>query len=82
MEDEDLRDFFAGMALMGLVMREGYNLAIEYDAYALADNMIKRKHDPDPYGKNDEDYVEDDPETLATAIKTKNEYINRDRADE
>lgn len=82
MNDEELRDLFAGMALMGLVMREGYNLAIEYDAYALADNMIKRKHDPDPYGKNDEDYVEDDPEPLATAIKTKNKYLNRDRADE
>lgn len=62
MNDEDLRDFFAGLALIGLVMREGYNLAIEYDAYAIADNMIKRKHDPDPYGKNDEDYVEDEPE--------------------
>jgi len=75
MNDEDLRDFFAGLALMGLVMREGYNLAIEYDAYALADNMIKRKHDPDPYGKNDEDYVEDDPEPVPeegiTAIKPK-----------
>jgi hypothetical protein len=68
MKDEDLRDFFAGMALIGLVMREGAGDSIEYDAYAIADNMISCKYDPD-FGKDDE--AEPEVEEGITSIKPK-----------
>jgi hypothetical protein len=43
MNDQELRCWFAGCALVGLTMREGVGMAMEYDAWALADKMIAIK---------------------------------------
>ena len=66
MNDEDLRDLFAGMALQGLLADEsgslltnnGEKYVAEY-CYILADAMIKAK------------YAEKEPEVGITAIKRK-----------
>jgi hypothetical protein len=64
MKDEDLRDFFAGLALMGFASR-GIHMdvinTVATNAYALADAMIGAK------------YVEliPEPEEGITAIKPK-----------
>jgi hypothetical protein len=41
--EDELRCWFAGCALVGLTMREGVGTAMEYDAWALADKMIAIK---------------------------------------
>lgn len=66
MNDEDLRDLFAGLAMQSII-REVYadNLAdhgcesIARKAYYMADKMIKAK------------YAEEEPEVGITAIKRK-----------
>lgn len=40
MEDKDLRDFFAAMAMIGLVMRNGMLDEIGDIAYEVADNLL------------------------------------------
>jgi len=62
MNDEDLRDLFAGMALQGILAGGGSNLIARETAvncYALADAMIEAK------------YAEPEPEMGITAIKPK-----------
>jgi len=62
MNDEDLRDFFAGLALMGLASRgvmEGSEPRVAKWCYVLADAMIEAK------------YAEEEPEVGITAIKRK-----------
>lgn len=44
MNDEELRCWFAGCALVGLTMREGVGLAMEYDAWGLADAMLEARN--------------------------------------
>ena len=64
MNDEDLRDFFAGLALMGLVASNKYiqpkDLSI--GAFLIADAMIEAKYYEEP---------EPVPEEGITAIKPK-----------
>jgi len=64
MEDEDLRDLFAGMALQGFVSRGIHMDVINRTAancYALADAMLDAKYaEPEP-----------EPEMGITAIKRK-----------
>lgn len=62
MDDEDLRDLFAGLALMGIVSRGMPVSSIRehaLNAYAIADAMIEAK------------YAEKEPEVGITAIKRK-----------
>jgi hypothetical protein len=62
MDDEDLRDLFAGMALQGLTSRgvtAGSESRVATWCYILADEMIKAK------------YAEKEPEVGITAIKRK-----------
>jgi hypothetical protein len=62
MNDEDLRDLFAAMALQGLTSRgvmEGSEPRVATWCYVLADAMIKAK------------YAEEEPEVGITAIKRK-----------
>lgn len=62
MDDEDLRDLFAAMALQGLTSRgvvEGSEPRVATWCYVLADEMIKAK------------YAEKEPEVGITAIKRK-----------
>ena len=74
MNDEDLRDLFAGMALQGLLADEGGSLltnngekyVAEY-CYILADAMLDAKYaEPEP-----EPEPEPKPEMGITAIKPK-----------
>lgn len=62
MNDEDLRDLFAGLALQGFVSR-GVNMEVisrtATNAYALADAMIEAK------------YAEDEPEEVGIAAVVK-----------
>ena len=44
MNDEDLRDFFAGLSLVGLVMRGESVLDSGYLAYKYADSVIDAKY--------------------------------------
>jgi len=64
MNDEDLRDLFAGLALMGFASRGIHMDVIDRtaaNAYALADAMIEAKYaEPEP-----------EPEMGITAIKRK-----------
>jgi hypothetical protein len=61
MNDEDLRDLFAAMALQGMMARERPHDCKTYAtaAYLLADAMIEAK------------YAEKEPEVGITAIKRK-----------
>ena len=62
MDDEDLRDLFAGMALQGLTSRgvtAGSESRVAMWCYILADAMIEAK------------YAEKEPEVGITAIKRK-----------
>ena len=62
MEDEDLRDLFAGLALMGLTSRgvmDNSEPRVAKWCYVLADAMIEAK------------YAEEEPEVGITAIKRK-----------
>ena len=62
MNDEDLRDLFAGLAMMGIVSRASNEPQFELvaaNAYRMADAMIKAK------------YAEKEPEVGITAIKRK-----------
>jgi hypothetical protein len=65
MNDEDLRDLFAGMAMQGMLADNSSLLNINGDkhlattAYSLADAMIEAK------------YTEKEPEVGITAIKRK-----------
>ena len=43
MEDKDLRDFFAAMAMVGLVMRNGMLDEIGDIAYEVADNLLSAR---------------------------------------
>ena len=58
MKDEDLTDFFAGLAMMGMLAAGKRN--VERAAYMIADNMIEAKY-----------YEEPEPEEGITAIKPK-----------
>jgi hypothetical protein len=65
MNDEDLRDLFAGLALMGLIaegqiFRDDFKGAARR-AYQLSDAMIEAKYDEEP----------EEPEVGITAIKPK-----------
>ena len=42
MNDDDLRDFFAGLAMLGQIMKRGY--AEPSRAYEIADAMTKEKY--------------------------------------
>lgn len=48
MDDEDLRDLFAGLALMGMLAENGggalHNRDLATTAYALSDAMIEAKY--------------------------------------
>jgi hypothetical protein len=60
MDDEDLRDLFAGMALQGILAGGGSNLIARETAancYALADAMLDAK------------YADDEPEVGIAAVK-------------
>lgn len=57
MNDEDLRDLFAGLAMVGLLMAGRKN--VENEAYRISDAMIEAK------------YHEEEPEVGITAIKPK-----------
>jgi hypothetical protein len=62
MNDEDLRDLFAGLALMGIVSRGMPVSSIRehaLNAYDIADAMIEAK------------YAKEEPEVGITAIKRK-----------
>ena len=64
MNDEDLRDLFAGMALQGLSSRgviEGSEQRVAKWCYVLADEMLEAKYADD----------EPEPEMGITAIKPK-----------
>jgi hypothetical protein len=64
MNDEDLRDLFAGLALMGLSSRgvmEGSEPRVATWCYVLADAMIEAKYYEAP----------EEPEEGITAIKPK-----------
>jgi hypothetical protein len=58
MNDEDLTDLFAGLAMMGMLAAGRRN--VEREAYKIADNMIEAKY-----------YEEPEPEEGITAIKPK-----------
>jgi hypothetical protein len=58
MKDEDLRDFFAGLAMLGMLSAGRRN--VEREAYKIADNMIEAKY-----------YEEPEAEEGITAIKPK-----------
>ena len=61
MNDEDLRDLFAGMAMQGTLARNqphDYSICATH-AYKMADAMIEAK------------YADDEPEEGITAIKRK-----------
>jgi hypothetical protein len=64
MNDEDLRDLFAGLALMGLTsrgVRDGSESMVAAWCYTLSDAMIEAKYaEPEP-----------EPEMGITAIKPK-----------
>ena len=64
MNDEDLRDLFAGLALMGIVSRASNEPQFELvakNAYRMADAMLDAKYaEPEP-----------EPEMGITAIKRK-----------
>jgi hypothetical protein len=60
MEDEDLRDLFAGLALVGIVSRASNEPQFELvaaNAYRMADAMIDAK------------YADDEPEVGIAAVK-------------
>jgi len=60
MDDEDLRDLFAGLAMQGILAGGGSNLIARETAancYALADAMIDAK------------YADDEPEVGIAAVK-------------
>jgi hypothetical protein len=57
MNDEDLTDLFAGLAMMGMLAAGRRN--VEQEAYRIADNMIEAK------------YAAPEPEEGITAIKPK-----------
>jgi hypothetical protein len=59
MNDEDLRDLFAGLALVGMLA--GGRKNVEQEAYRVADAMIEAKYDADDL----------EPEEGITAIKPK-----------
>ncbi len=60
MNDEDLRDLFAGLAMQGLLANGDYSTQeIPPMSYRIADAMIKAK------------YAEEEPEAGITAIKRK-----------
>jgi hypothetical protein len=64
MNDEDLRDLFAGLALMGLSSRgvmEGSEPRVATWCYVLADAMIEAKYDEEP----------EEPQAGITALKRK-----------
>jgi hypothetical protein len=64
MNDEDLRDLFAGLAMQGIlhIASFGYNSAsVARASYELADAMIEAKYYEEP----------EEPEVGITAIKTK-----------
>ena len=60
MNDEDLTDLFAGLAMMGMLAAGRRN--VEREAYKIADNMIEAKYYEEP---------EPEPEEGITAIKPK-----------
>ena len=66
MNDEDLRDLFAGLALVGLTsrgVRDGSEPSVAAWCYTLSDAMIEAKYaEPEP---------EPEPEMGITAIKPK-----------
>lgn len=43
MNDFNARDLFAGLAMVGLLAKGGYNLALITQAYVIADEMLKEK---------------------------------------
>lgn len=43
MKDEDLRDFFAAFAMLGLVTRNGLIDEVGDVSYEIADNMLKSR---------------------------------------
>ena len=66
MNDEDLRDFFAGLAMVGLLMAGRKN--VENEAYRISDAMIETKHQ------------EEEPEVGIAAIKRK--YTKKEKPNE
>jgi hypothetical protein len=47
MDEFDMRDLFAGLAMVGLLVKNGYNMSISTQAYVLADEMLlERSKDP------------------------------------
>jgi hypothetical protein len=67
MNDEDLRDFFAGLAMMGILSRaSSFNEnRVALIAYETADAMIEAK------------YAEEEPDVGITAIKRK--YVKKEK---
>jgi hypothetical protein len=48
MEEFNERDLFAGLAMVGLLAKGGYNLALTTQAYGIADAMLKTREHQDP----------------------------------
>lgn len=47
MDEFNARDLFAGLAMVGLLAKEGYNLATTTQAYVIADQMLLEKEKRD-----------------------------------
>jgi hypothetical protein len=65
MNDEDLRDFFAGLAMIGAIMNSGIYEFRAVACYSAADAMIRAK------------YAEEEPDVGITAIKRK--YVKKEK---
>ena len=49
MDDFNARDLFAALAMVGLLAKGGYNLALTTQAYVIADEMLKEKEKRDEH---------------------------------
>ena len=67
MNDEDLRDLFAGLAMLGMLASGKKN--VESTAYFIADNMIEEKYA--------ERSAQTEPDVGIAAIKRK--YIRKEK---
>jgi len=66
MDDEDLRDLFAGLALVGLTsrgVRDGSEPSVAAWCYTLSDAMLKAK------------YADDEPELGIKAVKPRKKKV-------